>query len=352
MGGLVQPRILDELLAFFGQRVKQARDFNRIGIPLEFVDASQDKNECHADRAVHAPLPRVSRMDVDPGAANLSGSMPWPGLKLVMAKIIFYLERALLALVNLAFACIPRRRPARKALIDCKIISHRGEHDNRRVRENTLAAFTPAAEAGCWGLEFDVRWTQDLQPVVFHDTNTQRVFGIDLIISQVSLAQLQQRVPEIPTLRQVVDRFGGRQHLMVELKRDDLAAYAIRGERLREIFAALEPAADYHFLALQAELFDLVEFAGTRACLPVAEFNVAELSRIASQRGYAGVCAQYLLLSRAFISRHHLQGQQLGSGFAASKYGLFREINRGVDWVFTNHAVRLEAIRQDLLRAE
>jgi len=291
-------------------------------------------------------------MDVDPGDANLPGyiSSPWQGL--VMAKLIFYLERALLSLVNLGFMFIPRCRPMRAALIDCKIISHRGEHDNRRVRENTFAAFTPAAEAGCWGLEFDVRWTRDLQPVVFHDANTQRVFGIDLAISQLSLAQLQQRIPEIPTLREVVDRFGGQQHLMVELKGDDLAAYANRAERLRDIFAALEPASDYHFLALQAELFELVEFAGTRACLPVAEFNIGELSRIALQREYAGVCAQYLLLSRALISRHHLQGQHLGSGFAASKNGLFREINRGVDWIFTNHAVRLEAIRQELLRNE
>jgi glycerophosphoryl diester phosphodiesterase len=269
-----------------------------------------------------------------------------------MEKLLFYLQRSLLGLVNFSFMLIPCRRPTRAALIDCKIISHRGEHDNLRVRENTLAAFTPAAEAGCWGLEFDVRWTQDLQPVVFHDANAQRVFGIDLVISQVSLTQLQQRIPEIRTLREVVDRFGGRQHLMVELKADDLADYVLRAERLREIFAALEPVSDYHFLALQAELFELVEFAGTRACLPVAEFNIGELSRTASQRDYAGVCAQYLLLSRALISRHHRQGQQLGSGFAASKYGLFREINRGVDWIFTNHAVRLEAIRLELLRSE
>jgi glycerophosphoryl diester phosphodiesterase len=291
-------------------------------------------------------------MDVDPGDASLRGYMssPWQGL--VMAKLIFYLERTLLALVNLGFMLIPRRRPTREALLDCKIISHRGEHDNRRVRENTLAAFAPAAEAGCWGLEFDVRWTQDLQPVVFHDAIARRVFGIDLVISQVDLAQLRQRIPEIPTLREVVERYGGQQHLMVELKGDDLAAYASRAERLREIFAALEPALDYHFLALQAELFELVEFAGTPACLPVAEFNIGELSRTALQREYAGVCGQYLLLNSALISRHHRQGQQLGSGFAASKYGLFREVNRGVDWIFTNHAVRLQTIRQELLHRE
>ena len=269
-----------------------------------------------------------------------------------MARVIFYLERALLGLINLSFMLIPRPQPTREALSDCKIISHRGEHDNRRVCENTLAAFSAPAEAGCWGLEFDVRWTRDLRPVVFHDTDTQRVFGIDLVVSQVSLAQLQQRVPQIPTLEQVVERFGGRQHLMVELKRDELGAYAERSECLREIFSTLEATRDYHFLALQPELFDLVGFAGANACVLVAEFNIAELGRIARERDYGGICAQYMLLNSSTISRHQRLGQQVGSGFAASKYGLFREINRGVDWVFSNHALKLEAIRQDSLRQE
>ena len=269
-----------------------------------------------------------------------------------MARVIFYLERALLGLINLSFMLIPRPRPTREALGACKIISHRGEHDNRRVHENTLAAFSAPAEAGCWGLEFDVRWTRDLQPVVFHDTNTERVFGIDLVVSQVSLAQLQQLVPQIPTLKQVVDRFGGHQHLMVELKRDELGSYSARTECLCETFSTLEAATDYHFLALQSELFDLVGFAGAKACVPVAELNVAELGRVARDRGYGGICAQYMLLNSTLISRHQRLGQQVGSGFAASKYGLYREINRGVDWVFSNHAVRLEAIRQESLRYE
>lgn len=269
-----------------------------------------------------------------------------------MTRVVNFLERALLGLINLSFMLIPRPRPTREALGASKIISHRGEHDNRGVRENTLAAFSAPAEAGCWGLEFDVRWTRDLQPVVFHDTNTERVFGIDIVVSQVSLAQLRQLVPQIPTLEQVVDQFGGRQHLMVELKRDELGAYDARAECLRETFSTLEAATDYHFLALQPELFELVGFAGAKACVVVAELNIGEMGRVALEREYGGVCAQYMLLNNKAISRHQGYGQQVGSGFAASKYGLFREINRGVDWVFTNHALKLEAIRQESLRHE
>jgi glycerophosphoryl diester phosphodiesterase len=266
--------------------------------------------------------------------------------------VAWFGERILLVLVDLWFGLIPRRRPSRQALVDCKIISHRGEHDNRRILENTLAAFAQAADAGCWGLELDVRWTRDLQPVVVHDDNLRRVFGIDLVVAKVDLRELRQRCPQVPTLAQVVELFGGQLHLMVELKLDRTGDFDARGERLREIFCALEPSRDFHFLALQVAQFRLVEFCGRRACLPVAEFNIARLSQLALAEGYAGVCAHYLLLGAARIRRHHQRQQKLGTGFAASRYALYREINRGVDWVFTNHAARLTSIRRQLLRDE
>ena len=266
--------------------------------------------------------------------------------------MLYWFEQSLMLASNLWFACWPRPRPPLEVLQNCRIISHRGEHDNRRVRENTLAAFEAPAAAGCWGLEMDVRWTRDLEPVVMHDADASRVFGQDIVIAELELEQLRQVLPEIPTLAEVLDRFGGRQHLMIEIKRDDIGAIDTRQARLRELFADLEPATDFHFLALHPQLFELVEFAGPEAFLPVAELNIAAMSEFALSRGCAGVCAQYLLLNSALIARHHRAGQAIGSGFAASRFGLYRELNRGVDWSFTNHALRLEAIRQRALRSD
>jgi len=260
------------------------------------------------------------------------------------------MERVAQQLADTWFLLLPRQRPSLQVIQNCKIISHRGEHDNRQVRENTLAAFTRVAAAGGWGIEFDVRWTRDLQPVVIHDSSTARVFGIELEVAAVDLHELRQQVPEIPTLEEVVACFGGNTHLMVELKRDELGAVASRADRLREIFASLIAAQDFHFLALQLDLFELVEFAGDQACLPVAELNLGAFSREVLGRDLAGVCGQYLLLNQALIRRHHQQGQKLGTGFIASRYCLYRELNRGVDWIFTNHALKLEAIRQELLK--
>ena len=50
--------------------------------------------------------------------------------------------------IDLATAAIPRRTPSQAALRQCKIISHRGENDNRQVLENTLPAFRAARDAG------------------------------------------------------------------------------------------------------------------------------------------------------------------------------------------------------------
>jgi len=265
-------------------------------------------------------------------------------------RLLHFLERVAQKLADIWFLLLPRRRPSLQVIQNCKIISHRGEHDNRQVRENTMAAFTRVAAAGGWGIEFDVRWTRDLQPVVIHDSSTARVFGIELEVAAVDLHELRQQVPEVPMLEEVVACFGGKTHLMVELKRDELGAVASRAGRLREIFAPLTATEDYHFLALQLDLFELVKFVGDQACLPVAELNLGAFSREVLSRDLAGVCGQYLLLNQALIRRHHQQGKKLGTGFIASRFCLYRELNRGVDWIFTNHALKLGAIRQELLK--
>ena len=47
-----------------------------------------------------------------------------------------------------------------------KVIAHRGDHTIHP--ENTLPAFQAALDANAFGIEFDVRLTADLVPVVFH----------------------------------------------------------------------------------------------------------------------------------------------------------------------------------------
>lgn len=265
-------------------------------------------------------------------------------------KLRFYLALAAQRLIDFCFMLIPRRRPSKQALLECRIVSHRGEHDNRRVRENTLAAFRAVAAAGIWGIEFDVRWTRDLHPVVIHDPETGRVFDIDLAVAEVSLEQLRRQIPEIPTLEEVVSEFGGKIHLMVELKRDSLNQDDIKAARLVKVFARLHAGYDFRFLALQADLFNPVGFTGNEVCLLVAELEIEAFSRQVIEHGYGGLCGHYLLLNQRLLGLHHSRGQKLGTGFAGSRQCFYRELNRDVDWIFTNRALKLKQIREQLLR--
>ena len=61
--------------------------------------------------------------------------------------------------MRLADAISARRSfpvPDGRRLKSARIVSHRGSHDNRRISENTLAAFDRAVQAGVWGVEMDM----------------------------------------------------------------------------------------------------------------------------------------------------------------------------------------------------
>ena len=261
----------------------------------------------------------------------------------------YRLESLAQQLADFTFMLLPRPRPSRRPLKQCRLVSHRGEYDNRQVRENTLAAFRAVADAGIWGIELDLRWTRDLEPVVIHDPTTGRVYGDNLCVAELSLAALSRAIPEIPTLEQVVAEFGGRTHLMIELKPDRLDQDELKGARLAGIMQGLDAVRDYHFLALEADLFAPAAFAGPAACLLVAELEISAFSNEVVAREYGGLCGQYLLVNRRLIGRHHARGQRLGTGFVSSRFCFYRELNRDVDWIFTDHALKLNAIRERLL---
>jgi glycerophosphoryl diester phosphodiesterase len=253
-------------------------------------------------------------------------------------------RHAAIAAVDALMAIMPRRRPARAELDGCRIVSHRGEHDNRSVQENTMAAFETATRAGAWGIEADIRWTADMVPVIIHDPDTVRVFGKDVDIAATTLADLQIEIPEIPSLKQLIDRFGGKTHLMLEIKAEPFPQLERQKEILRALLAPFEPGKDYHFLALDADLFDLFDIEPRSCCLGVAEENVSQLSERIISGGYGGLTGHYLLLGEKIMERHHKAGQRIGTGFIRSRNCLYREINRGVAWIFTNDAVALARI--------
>jgi len=251
--------------------------------------------------------------------------------------------------VDLFFAGWSQPVPAMAKLRNCKIVSHRGEHDNRTVIENTMQAFDIAQKAGVWGIELDIRWTKDLYPVVFHDPDLSRLFHANRKISDLSRDELQQDFPMIPTLADVIQKYGKTLHLMVEIKEDVYPNPEYQNQVLKNHFSSLAPEKDFHILSLCPEMFSILTFVHKSAFLPVSEMNFIQLSKLAFKNHYCGISGHYLFLSNQLLKKHRNIGQKIGTGFVSSRNVLCRELNRGIDWIFSNHAVRLQNMLNEMI---
>jgi glycerophosphoryl diester phosphodiesterase len=108
-----------------------------------------------------------------------------------------------------------------------KIVAHRGICDT--APENTIPAFKRAVELGADAVELDVRLTADQVPVVFHDTNLERLTSSSGPVSKLTLEQIRkirfrhskESGAGIPTFREVLDAVGGRIGVQIELKGPD-----------------------------------------------------------------------------------------------------------------------------------
>ena len=100
-------------------------------------------------------------------------------------------------------------------------LAHRGLH-NDIYPENSLGAFENAMAHG-FAIELDVRVTKDGSLVIFHDSNLQRMCGVnsniaDLTLSDIKECRLLNSEFAIPTLEEVLDLVQGNTPIMIELK--------------------------------------------------------------------------------------------------------------------------------------
>ena len=254
------------------------------------------------------------------------------------------LKSILIHCTDFVYKIWPQPFPGQDRLRACKIIAHRGEHDNLTIYENTLRAFELAFERGIWGVEFDVRWTKDCHPVVNHDPDLNRVFNLDLNIGDVTLDELKTRCPAVPSLEEVIQKYGQKLHLMVEIKAETFRDPERQNNIFKDCFSSLEPQKDYHLMSLEPAMFDLITFVPASTFIPIALLNPSSLSELALNKNYRGIAGHYLLMTDTILAKHGRRDQKVGTGYPGSRRCLFREINRGVEWIFSNNAGELQAI--------
>ena len=97
---------------------------------------------------------------------------------------IFLISGIVILLIAALIFCIAPGKTTSEIKKTAKVFyglnfAHRGLYTkDQKVPENSLAAFT-AARNGGYGVELDVRLSEDGQVVVFHDADLKRVCGVD-----------------------------------------------------------------------------------------------------------------------------------------------------------------------------
>ncbi len=237
------------------------------------------------------------------------------------------------------------RWPARpEAVRRARIVAHRGIYDNEGVFENTLEAFDAVVDKGVWGIECDVRWTRDGVAIVHHDPDGRRTYGRARPIAALTLREMQRVYPSIPTLAAVVRRYGRKRHLMIEVKETAGITIADVNRSLAADLGSLSPGDDFHLMSLSLGFLAAIEAVPRHARLPIARLNVGAASKAVAGSGYGGLTGHYAVIGRRRIKALHRQGVSVGTGFVNSRGCLFRELNRGVDWLFSDRPQEIQRI--------
>ena len=107
------------------------------------------------------------------------------------------------------------------------IFGHRGAPGYPRRAENTCASFRKALRSGASGLEFDVRRCGDGRLVVLHDETIDRTTNGRGRVRSLNYANLRKYDAgfgsPVPLLADVLDEFGARCLLNIELKENGIA---------------------------------------------------------------------------------------------------------------------------------
>ncbi len=218
-------------------------------------------------------------------------------------------------------------------------IAHRGNSYARR--ENTLAAFSSAIDAGCDWLEIDVRTTRDGRSVVVHDPTLRRLWGLPAPVSDLDLHEVRSlgiADQRIPTLSEVLDLAAGTG-----------VGALIDGTTVEDLLTAHDQAS--RVMADQRIMF----CGATEAMIALRHRD----SRVRLQYGYRGgpldlallddlgpdvVNAEWCDLSAALIDQIHTTGRQVWA-WTVNDPGVMRWLTRlGIDGITTDRVRLLNRI--------
>ncbi len=208
---------------------------------------------------------------------------------------------------------------------DFLLVSHRGGRGFGP--ENTLQALRGALDFGVEMVETDVRMSSDGVPVIHHGP----FLGYH-ILGRLTLEEIRERAPHVPTLRDFLETAGTRCLLNLEIKKCDPRVLA---ETLREIpplRAPLISSFDTDFLAAFRENGYPAETGVLCQFEPASE----RLLRLAQRCGATVVLPVCFSVDRELVSKAHDVGLRVITWTVNSADDLAELVAAGVDGAITD----------------
>lgn len=211
-----------------------------------------------------------------------------------------------------------------------RVIGHRGAAG---FPENTIASFDEALRQGVDGIELDVRQTGDGRLIVVHDS----VVG-DRSVQSTNYAALiaLEAGKNIPLFEEVLEKFGKRTLLDIELKLDGYEEQAV--ELIKE---HTEPE------KTMVSAFDAKALQTVHGLLPEVQLGyIYNRTQDEEARHHAPVdvvIPQFRLASRELIAEVHDEGLEVWAWTVNDDVEISRLLRLGVDGLITDHADKVIA---------
>lgn len=235
------------------------------------------------------------------------------------------------------------------------VIAHRGSSGSRP--ENTFAAFEHAVEESADMIETDLHLSRDTIVVIHHDPELERLGEEgeirDHTASELALmnAAPGAAISEtMPTLLDILDRFGDRIQFNLELK---VGANDIAYEGLEDIVVSAVEERGLMPRILFSSFYDPVlarlrdRSAAARIALLISpRANFAILGRAARVAAEA-INPDITLVTEDLVQQAHRAGLRVYPYTANDSNEMAGLLDCGVDGIITNHPARLRALLRE-----
>ena len=212
-------------------------------------------------------------------------------------------------------------------------IGHRGAMAYRP--ENTMSSFELAIEQGADMFELDAKLTLDGVVVVMHDNKVNRTTNGRGRISQMTAAELKEltirETEKIPTLEGVLDRFGDRCEINIELKAKDV------GIPSYELVMKKQLVQKVVFSSFDGMELARVKNRDDKARLAfLCEDRKLNMVSIAERLGAEVLSPKHKLTKPELVKKAHAAGLKVNVWTVNSPKKMQKFIDMGVDGIITN----------------